>query len=224
VVAPGLPHHVTQRGNNRELVFFSDDDRWFYLLMLMRYCRRFGVDVWAYCLMDNHVHIMGVPRRADALARCFAGTNLSYTQHVNRVRRRCGRLWQNRFFSCPVDRDEYLWPVLRYIEANPVRSGLARRAWEYAWSSAQHHVLGRTDPVVSQPQWLTEALDRRRYRTYLQQYADEANSEVRRRTANGRPLGSRAFTARLEAVAGRALMPGKAGRPRLAENMGSVPD
>ena len=115
VVAVGLPHHVTQRGNNRSQVFFDDDDRRFYLWTLAQYRRKHAVDIWGYFLMDNHMNALAVPQQPDSLARCFAGTNLVYTQHVNRKNRRSGRLWQNRFFSWPVDKDEYLWSVLRYI-------------------------------------------------------------------------------------------------------------
>jgi len=106
VMAVGMPHHVTQRGNNRCDVFFEDDDRRFYLWTLAQYGRRYGVDIWGYCLMDNHVHFLAVPQELDSLARCFAGANLIYTQRINRKQSRSGRLWQNRFFSSPVDKDE----------------------------------------------------------------------------------------------------------------------
>ncbi len=158
VVAVGLPHHVTQRGNNRQQVFFDDDDRRFYLLTLAKYGRKHGVDIWGYCLMDNHVHVLAVPEREESLARCFAGTNLVYTQYINRKRSRSGRLWQNRFFSCPVDNDSYLWPVLRYIERNPVRAGMVKQAWQYEWSSARHHAKGEPDMLVNEPDWFTKEL------------------------------------------------------------------
>ena len=217
VVGPGLPHHITQRGNNRCQVFFDDDDRRFYLLTLVKYQRKYGLEVWAYCLMNNHVHVLGVPEREESLARCLAGVNLVYTQYVNRKQRRSGRLWQNRFFSCPVDKDEYLWPVLRYIERNPVRVGAAQTPWEYEWSSARYHVLGKPDPVVSGPEWLMAEMRQRGYRSYLAGESEETLKEIRQMTANGRPLGSRAFTTRLEANVGRRLTPGKAGRPRQKE-------
>ena len=105
-MAVGMPHHVTQRGDNRCEVFLEDDDRRFYLWTLAQYGRRYGVDIWGYCLMDNHVHFLAVPQELDSLARCFAGANLIYTQRINRKQSRSGRLWQNRFFSSPVDKDE----------------------------------------------------------------------------------------------------------------------
>jgi len=155
-----------------------------------------------------------VPHGEDSLARCFAGTNLVYTQYVNRKQDRSGRLWQNRFFSCPVDKDEYLWPVLRYIERNPVRVGLVRKAWQYQWSSAGHHATGEADPLLNEPAWLGEEMARRKYRDYLREDSAEQTTEIRRMTARGRPLGGRMFAAALESRLGRSLLPRQAGRRR----------
>jgi putative transposase len=214
VVASGLPHHVTQRGNNRCEVFFDDDDRRFYLWTLARYGRKCGVAVWGYCLMDNHLHVLAVPERAESLARCFAGTSLIYTQRVNKKQSRGGRLWQNRFFSCPVDRDEYLWPVLRYIDSNPVRAGKVRRALEYEWSSARSHAEETPDALLDIPGWLTAELRRRQYRDYLRDEPEELTLQIRRATSTGRPLGSPAFTATLSSRLHRNLGPKRPGRPR----------
>jgi len=215
VVAEGLPHHVTQRGNNRSQVFFDDDDRRFYLWTLAQYRRKYGVDIWGYCLMDNHMHALAVPHEPDSLARCFAGTNLIYTQHVNRKQGRSGRLWQNRFFSCPVDKDEYLWPVLRYIDRNPVRSRMVHHAWEYQWSSARRHVTGEADLLLNEPDWLMAELRQQKYRSYLRDESAEAAAEIRRTTATGRPLGGAAFLSTLESSLDRILGVQKRGRPRL---------
>ena len=214
VVAVGLPHHVTQRGNNRCRVFFGDDDRRFYLWKLAEYCRKYGFSVWAYCLMDNHVHFLGVPEREETLARCFGGTSLVYTQRVNRERRRSGRLWQNRFYSCPVERESYLMPVVRYIERNPVRAGLVKRAWDHAWSSARSHVSGAPDPMLETPGWLAERLRTVDYRSYLLSRSPGEEAEIRSRTGTGRPLGGARFTEKLESKLGRVLTACRAGRPR----------
>jgi len=196
-------------------VFFRDEDRRFYLETLREYSRQYGLAVWAYCLMGNHVHVLGVPESEESLARCFGGANLVYTQYVNRAQHRSGRLWQNRFFSCPVDRDEYLWPVLRYIERNPVRAGLVRLPWEYEWSSARHHVLRQPDPVVAEPAWLKSEMRRRGYRNYLRQDSrPQVTGTIRRMTATGRPLGNVKFTAVLESRLGRELAAQRRGRPR----------
>jgi putative transposase len=214
VVAVGLPHHVTQRGNNRQTVFFDDDDRRFYLMTLAKYSRKCGVEIWGYSLMDNHVHALAVPEREESLARCFAGTNLVYTQYINRKMSRGGRLWQNRFFSCPVDKDSYLWPVLRYIERNPVRAGKVRQAWQYPWSSAPHHAKGEPDMLVNEPDWLAKGLRAMKYGRFLREEPEESTFEIRRMTATGRPLGTPAFLAVLESQLGRNLEPQRGGRPR----------
>jgi putative transposase len=224
VVAVGLPHHVTQRGNNRCQVFFDDDDRRFYLWTLAQYRRKCAVDVWGYCLMDNHMHALAVPHEVDSLSRCFAGTNLVYTQHANRKHSRSGRLWQNRFFSCPVDKDSYLWPVLRYIDRNPVRSKVVSHAWEYQWSSARHHVTGEADPLLNEPDWLLAELRRQKYRSFLGDEPEEQAANTRHMTATGRPLGEAAFLSTLESRLDRVLSAQKRGRPNKGtEKWGSVP-
>jgi len=214
-VAVGLPHHVTQRGNNRCDVFFDDDDRRFYLWTLAQSRRKYAVDIWGYCLMDNHMHALAVPHEPDSLARCFAGTNLIYTQHTNRKQGRSGRLWQNRFFSCPVDKDEYLWPVLRYIDRNPIRARLVSKAWDYRWSSARHHVTGEADALLNEPDWLLAELRERKYRSYLKNEPEELMSEIRRSAGTGRPLGNAAFLSALESRLSRVIGVKKRGRPCL---------
>jgi len=160
------------------------------------------------------MHALAVPHETDSLARCSAGTNLVYTQHVNRKQSRSGRLWQNRFFSCPVDKDEYLWPVLRYIDRNPVRAGKVRHALEYPWSSARHHATGEADPLLDEPEWLAAELRRQKYRRSLRDESEEKAAEIRRMTATGRPLGGSAFLSVLESRLGRVLTLQRPGRHR----------
>ena len=213
-MAVGLPHHITQRGNNRGQVFFDDDDRRFYLWTMAQYRRKYAVDVWGYCLMDNHMHALAVPHEVDSLARCFAGTNLVYTQHANRKHSRSGRLWQNRFFSCPVDKDSYLWPVLRYIDRNPVRSKTVSHAWEYQWSSARHHVTGEADPLLNEPDWLLAELRQQKYRSFLRDEPEEQAAKIRHLTATGRPLGESTFLSTLESRLDRVIGVQRRGRRR----------
>lgn len=211
VVAVGLPHHVTQRGNNRLPVFFASADRKDYLATLARYCGEFGLTVWAYCLMGNHVHIIAVPEHDHSLARAIGRTNLIYTQRVNRKYRRTGRLWQNRFFSSPVESGRYLWAVCRYVETNPVRAGLVERAWDFRWSSARHHVRQTPDPLVKESPWLDPA-ERGGYRRFLEERTEqEEEDRIRRTVLSGRPFGDKGFVDRLELKLGRILRPGKRG-------------
>lgn len=213
VIATHYPHHITQRGNNRTDVFFDDADKIFYLNTLKGYCERYNVEVWAYCLMDNHVHILAVPLEEESLSQCIGRTNLIYTQYVNRRYNRSGRLWQNRFFSSIIDTETYLWSVCRYIEQNPVKSKLARRPQEYKWSSCRANVGGKDDGLVSKDRWLNEK-DRDAYKKFLIQKDPETDEKIRRATSTGRPLGSAGFLERIEKVLSRKLTPGKAGRPR----------
>ena len=128
ICAIGYPHHITQRGNNKETVFFEDEDRRFYLKTLNKYSHKWDLEIWVYCLMDNHVHILAVPQKYESLARGIGGTNLVYTQYINRKYKRSGRLWQNRFYSTIIEKESYLWAASRYIERNPVRAKLVKEA------------------------------------------------------------------------------------------------
>jgi putative transposase len=126
-VFAGVAHHITQRGNRRENVFFSDEDRRAYLEWLTEYCARHEVEVLAYCLMSNHIHVVAVPAADDALERVFRPLHTRYAQRVNRLKKWKGHLWQGRFFSSALD-ETYLWAGIRYVERNPVRARLMRRA------------------------------------------------------------------------------------------------
>jgi putative transposase len=212
IVVPDLPHHVTQRGNRREDVFFSDEDRRRYLLLLLEYSQKHALEIWAYCLMTNHVHLVAVPRAADSLAATLKPVDMRYAQHVNRRLHATGHVWQGRYYSCPLD-DEHLWEAVRYVERNPVRARLATRAEKYPWSSAAAHCGRRKDPLLAGdletrgvvrdwPAWLRVPDDR------------EVLKVLRMRTRTGRPAGDAAFVARLEELSGRFLSPRKGGRPK----------
>ena len=211
--AEGYPHHITQRGNNRETVFLDDEDRVFYLDALERYKDKYGIKILAYCLTGNHIHILAVPKRETSLARGIGGTNLLYTQYINRKYKRSGRLWQNRFFSTIVEEEPYLWAVVRYIERNPARAKLLKKAEDYPWSSARAHVLGIKDNVLSGESWLDER-EIKSYREFLRQEDAEMNASIRLATSTGRPLGNDMFIKKLEKILGRDIFPKKAGRPK----------
>lgn len=196
VVAVGYPHHISQRGNNREPVFFDDEDRWAYLDVLSHYSQKYQVDIWAYCLMTNHIHLLAVPNESESLARGLGLANMTYTQHVNRKYRRSGRIWQNRFFSSVVDTDNYLWAVARYIENNPVTAGMVSRAEAFVWSSAQHHVLEKPDPLIKKPSWLN-LQDRDAYREFLTEDDKRMANMIEQATRNGRPICGPEMSTRL---------------------------
>ncbi len=221
IVAPGLPHHIIQRGNNRQDVFFTDDDRGFYLKTLAEQSERFGLEVLGYCLMTNHVHLIASPGEAASLANAIGLTHFRYTQYVNRLHGRSGHLWQNRFYSCPLD-NRHLLTAMRYIERNPIRAGMVRAAWRYPWSSAAAHCADTegSSNLIDASGW------RRRWppetwRSILRDSDDEESAEeLCRNTFNGRPLGGDSFIARLETKLNRRLRPRPVGRPRKKRDEG----
>ncbi|MBI4685490.1 MAG: transposase [Nitrospirae bacterium] len=213
VCAEGYSHHITQRGNNKEKTFFDDEDKRFYLDALQRYKDKYKMKILAYCLMGNHVHILAMPEKETSLARGIGGTNLLYTQYINRKYNRSGRLWQNRFFSSVIEKEPYLWAVIRYIEQNPIRAKLVKRAEDYQWSSARAHVLDIKDDVLSKESWFNEK-EIKSYREFIRKDAKEINATIRCATSTGRPLGSEGFIKKLERILKRGLFPKKGGRPK----------
>jgi putative transposase len=203
-IAIGYPHHVTQRGNNRQQVFFDDQDRLVYHQFLLQYTRKYQVDIWAYCLMPNHVHLLAVPHVHEGLARAVGLSSQCYTRFVHRKYLRSGRVWQNRYFSCIVDTDEHLWTVARYIEMNQVRAGLVEKAEDYQWSSAACHLLGTQDPLLRRSTWLA-ADERQAYRAFLLDDDKRQTKALEQATRSGRPFCGVATLRRLEAQLGRCL-------------------
>jgi putative transposase len=208
VVAPGIPHHVTQRGNRRQQVFFNDDDYAAYRALLAEGCRAAGVAVWAYCLMPNHVHLILTPSDADGLRAALGEAHRRYTRHVNLREGWRGYLWQGRFASCPMD-EAHLLACARYVELNPVRARLARRPRDWRWSSARAHLAGKDDGLVRVRPLLALAPD---WPDFLAEGLDEADHEaIRAGERTGRPLGSARFVARLEKRLDRPLARRKPG-------------
>jgi putative transposase len=217
VVIPGIPYHLTHRGNRRADVFYDDQDRWDYLHDLAATARRYGLAIWGWCLMSNHVHLLGVPRPASALAATIRLAHARHARRINAPRGWTGHLWASRFFSTALD-GAHLWTAIRYVELNPVRAGLAARAEDYAWSSARAHargaadplldperpfVAGARDPLTGRPlawsEWLARGL------------APEEADAIRQATRTGRPLDDEAFVRRLEMDLARPLAPQKPG-------------
>lgn len=208
-VVPGIPHHVTQRGNRRQDTFFREEDYATYLDLMAEWCTACGVEIWAYCLMPNHVHLIAVPETEDALARAVGEAHRRYTRHVNAREGWTGFLWQGRFASCPMD-ESHLVAAARYVELNPVAAGLVRRARDYRWSSARAHLAGRDDRLVKAAPLLERVGD---WRTFLSGGENaEAAAELERHLSTGRPLGDADFVRRLEVRLGRTLAPAKRGR------------
>jgi putative transposase len=210
VVAVDYPHHVTQRGSNRMDVFLDSEDRELFLATLRQYLMQTHTQVWAWCLMSNHFHLLLVPTTPEGMAKALHGVTLRFAQHFNGKYHRCGRLWQNRYYSTPLDPKTHLWTVARYIERNPVRAGIVRQAEDWRWSSARGHIIGESDALLTQPDWL-EASEREAYRRHVNEPGDE--TEIRRATSTGWPIGGPDFIARLESILKRRLAALPRGRP-----------
>ncbi len=208
VVAPGMPHHIIQRGNRRMQTFFCDDDFKVYLALVGEWCRRHKVDIWAYCLMPNHVHLIAVPETLDGLARAIGEAHRRYTLHINAREGWRGYLWQGRFASFVMDED-YLLTAMRYVELNPVRARLAGKPAHWAWSSAKAHLTGQDDCLVKVQPMLEYVGDWERYLAL--DVEEEELIRLRQHTRTGRPLGNEAFLAQLEERLGRFLRKRKTG-------------
>jgi putative transposase len=213
VVIPNFPHHVTQRGNNRRDVFFGDTDRKIYLKLLGHYCSEYAVDIVGYCVMTNHVHLIATPQRENSLAKALGRTHNDYSRWLNVSRSESGHVWQNRFYSCPLERG-HLWAALAYAERNPVRAGMVAAAEEWPWSSASAHL----DTPACADQWLQmeiwqENWSPHAWRIALTEGINEACFQARlaEATRTGRPLGDESFVDLCERQCGTALRPQKRG-------------
>jgi putative transposase len=204
-IFPGVPHHVTQRGNHRERVFLDRGDPEAYLSLLHAYSRRHELEIFAYCLMPNHVHLVVRPGNADGMHRALRAVHSQYAQRVNRMRMISGHLWQGRYNSCALDANHFL-NAIRYVELNPVKARLTRIAEDYAWSSAAAHCGRRLDPLLKPVEsssllrgiadwakWLAEGVP------------GECLENLRRNTRGNLPCGTEEFVAALEKSAGRSL-------------------
>jgi putative transposase len=219
IVIPGLPHHITQRGNNRQDVFFVDGVRAAYLGLLREQCGKHGVRVLAYCLMTNHVHLVAIPACEESLNLGIGRTHFLYTQYINRLHGRSGHLWEGRFHSCPMD-EAYTVSTVRYVERNPVRARITRVPWTYRWSSAAAHTGGvdgagvldidAWNNLVGQMPWKEALADRDDLDTV---------AELRLNTHTGRPPASDSLLSKLERTLGRRLRPLPVGRPKKEKTM-----
>lgn len=210
LVIPDLPHHVTQRGNRRGRTFFEADDYALYLDLLSEAAARARTQVWSYCLMPNHVHLILTPCNEDGLRRTLGDLHRRYTGYINARMRVTGHLWQGRFGSVAMD-ETHLRNAIRYVTLNPVRARLAARAEDWPWSSAKAHLTGEPDGVVTLAPVGARIDD---FRAFLDESFDEnaAYAALRRSESTGRPIGAAEWLCALEEKTGRRIIPRKPGR------------
>jgi putative transposase len=208
-VTPGHAHHITQRGNRRQQTFFTDDDYRAYTALMKEWCDRCGVEIWAYCLMPNHVHLIAVPKNEDSLRRALGEAHRRYTRLINFRENWRGHLWQERFSSFVMDY-YYLIAATKYVELNPVRAGLVERPEQWPWSSAAAHLAGKDDALVMAEPMLK--IVHEAWSDFLSLPPEESTCDMlRMHEHTGRPLGSDGFVSFVEKVLDRVLKPQKPG-------------
>ncbi len=208
LVVPNFPHHVIQRGNRKQEIFFCDRDREIYLNLLHRYAKESGLTFWAWCLMPNHVHFICVPSHEDSLRQTFSETHRRYSRMINFRYDWRGYLFQGRFLSYVLS-ESHLYAAMRYVELNPVKANIVSKAESYPWSSAKSHVFKLRDPLCSKSFLETDIPD---WESYLVPGVDPRSDMIfQRHASTGRPLGDLEFLKKLEQMTGRELIKQKSG-------------
>lgn len=216
----GLPHHVIQRGNNRQAIFMDAEDQVKYLQCLRDAALEQGLAIHAYVLMPNHVHLLATPEREDTLARLMQSLGRRYVRWFNDRHGRTGTLWEGRFRSSVVEAERYFLACSRYIELNPVRAGLAADPLAFPWSSYAHHVGRRVDPLVADHSIYWELgntpFERQaNYRALFDSHEDgDFLARIRHDTNRGMALGGEGFLADVPALAARTQAFRPRGRPK----------
>lgn len=212
IVAAGYPHHIVQRGNNKAKIFFDNHDRITYLSLLKKYISECGLKLHAYCLMDNHVHLLVVPLYDYSIARAMQKLSLTFTQYFNKKYKRTGRLWECRFHSSLIDRETYLWSVCRYIERNPVSAHIVDNPIQYKWSSAGFNTTDLKSSFI-EPIWQSLG-EREEYSRLLNTPANETGVEkIRKATYREKPLGTEEFLNQIAKTLGIVINMRPRGRP-----------
>ena len=207
IIALNYPHHIIQRGNRRQKTFFCEEDYLVYIDLMAHWCRHYQVDIWSWCLMPNHVHLIAVPQTTEGLARAIGEAHRRFTRHINFRENWRGHLWQGRFASFPMD-EQHLLATARYIEMNPVAADLVEKPQDYRWSSARAHLAGKDDDLVKVAPLLGMVSD---WKNFLTLSSAEELDILNRHERTGRPLGTSSFVATLEQALGRILQPQKPG-------------
>jgi putative transposase len=217
VIALGVPHHITQRGNARRFILENDAERRVYLDLLRQSVELHEIELMGYCLMSNHVHLVAIPNKANVLGLALKEAHGRYASYWNAMHSSSGHVWQGRYYSCPLD-ESHLWETLRYTELNPVRASMVANAESWGWSSAAAHCS-----TAAPDSWLGMRLWRGRWsatnwREYLEAGESQATlAAIRHNTHTGRPLGSPDFMRAVEGQTKRRLASQKRGPKREAE-------
>lgn len=218
LVLPAHPHYVFHQGNNRQTVFYDDEDRMFYLDCLEKASRQYQVDIHAYVLLENSVHLLATPSDGEGLARMMQWMGRCYVPCFNRRYDHTGTLWEGRFRTSVIEAELWLMKCCRFIEMRPVMTGLVERAEEYRWSSYGHHAGTGHSPVIRDSVFYwnlgnTPFARESAYLAFLQEFSQDEDAYLEQVLTKGWPLGSRPFIAQLEKRVGKPFRMGRRGRP-----------
>lgn len=215
IVIPGYPYHITQRGNYRQSIFKDESDREAYLSWIEEYRKKYKLSIYAYCLMNNHVHFICNPGKEDSLAKVFSIAHMRYSQYYNKKMKTKGHLWQGRFYSCILG-EQHLFAAIRYVEKNPVRAKFVEKPWDWEWSTAEYHIGRRVKDRIE----LTDVgkildLNNKIWKDYINTDEDSREiKEIRKCTMLGRPWGNFEFIKKLSEKIGKNLIFKPKGRPK----------
>ena len=203
VVVPGVPHHITQRGVRKTDIFRHQTDYRRYTDVLIENCTKYGVLIRSYAWMPNHVHLVAVPLESKSFAKAFRRANSIYAKCFNKKHGLSGYLWQDRFFSCPMD-EGHFWAAMRYVEQNPVRAGLVEIAEDYRWSSAKYHCFGDPDALIDTTWNPSDVIPD--WKSWLLMANDATYDQaIRASTRKGLPCGDEWFLNLLEKHLGQSF-------------------
>lgn len=221
---PGQPQHVIQRGNNREIIFVTNEDYHFYLKKLKDACLKFQCDIHAYVLMTNHVHLLITPYSENGISKVMQSLGRTYVQYFNNLYNRTGTLWEGRYKATVLDSEQYFLTCSQYIELNPVRANMVSDVAEYPWSSYHYNALGEKNSLLT-PHQTYQALGRSKTKRQLSyralfdsQVSNTEIDDIREATNKAWVLGNDRFKEQIEKLSGRQVKPKARGGDRRSRN------
>ena len=212
IVIPDTPHHVTQRGVRSMNIFFKNDDYEYYKKVLFEQCRLHELKIVSYCLMTNHVHLVVIPKTKESLSKAIGETHRLYTRKINFEQKVKGHLFQERFYSTPLDEEHFLH-ALRYVEQNPVKAYMVKYAWDYKYSSAKYRVKLIQEDILLTNHELIDSIED--YRNFL--LKDIKVEMIKEKTRTGKPCGCEEFYIKIQSLEGIDYRKKKPG-PKINEN------
>ena len=227
---PGVPAHVLQRGNDQNYCFFKTNDYQFYLTCLDQALKRYHVQLHAYVLMPDHVHLLMTPTETEGISKVMSLLGQQYVRYINRTYQRSGPLWGGRHKASLVDAEEYLLRCYRYIESNPMRSGLVNSPEEYPWSSYRHHTWGKINPYIKEHKIyldLGQTNEERQYayrELFNKTLSEQETHKIRSSFHYNYPLGNQQFKEQIETILNRRIGYAKRGRPPLQQRRNTIKD